>query len=553
MTVSRSSIDQRATKVDSSLLDADSGDRSHLRAPEVSVPPSVSSFASKSRRLRRGMTLTEMLIAITVTLVLLAAMVNAFRVLSDEITDSRAILDVAGQLRSTCETIRSDLRGLTVPVQPWVDPADGLGYYEQCEYSVVSHDSDFTTTPDNLIGDLDDVLMFTARSTGKPFRGRVQTLGGGFQTIESPVAEIAIWTLLHDNNGDGLLDRSIGEYVTVHRRVLLVRPDLNNDITIFPTNGQIAGNNDLLTWYRNNDVSVHVTNVGLVANSLGDLSKREYRFAHFIGYAPTDTIVDVQPTAFPYPISRSWLNALVQNGNFRGEDVLMSDVVEFDIKVFDPTAPVYDDRLFHGGIASVALIPGDPAYPTMIATDIGNLGNGFAQLDVDSLSSRGAYVDLGYLVPLSAPLPALEASTLRNASQFSGQAMLKSQMNVAAMTFPEFSSFVYDTWPSHYEADGLNQDQQIMTAFASTQDVDAGGAPSSLFVDEGIDGVDNPNDDPTLGPVGSQLFGPDDASERETSPPYLNPLRGIEITIRVVEPRSQQSRQSSLAVDFVGL
>ncbi|MEZ6106807.1 MAG: hypothetical protein R3B96_11980 [Pirellulaceae bacterium] len=119
------------------------------------------------------------------------------------------------------------------------------------------------------------------------------------------------------------------------------------------------------------------------------------------------------------------------------------------------------------------------------------------------------------------------------------------------MTLPQFSPLIYDTWPTHYESDGLNQDQSIATAFGSTQDVDGGGNPTGTLIDEGVDGFDSPNDDPTVGTVGNQLFGADDATERETSPPYLNPLRGIEVTIRVVEPRSQQSRQSSIAVDFV--
>ena len=495
--------------------------------------------------------MTEMLIAVTVTLVLIAALVNAFRVLSNELTDSRAILELAGQLRSSGETIRNDLRGVTVPVSPWVDPADGLGYFEYAEFAVVVDDP---SRIDTMIGDLDDVLMFTARSTGKPFRGRVQTLAGGFRTIESPVAEIAIWTVLHDTNGNGLLDRDIAEYMTVHRRVLLVRPDLNDDASIFPTTGLIAGNKNLINWYTNNDLSVHVSLNGLIANSLGDLSKRENRFAHFIGFAPTDPITNIQPAAFPYPISRAWLNAYVRTGNFLGEDVLISDVVEFDIKAFDPQGLVYSDQMFHGGTGTVPLVPGDSAFETVLMADVtANGAGGFADPTnpTSGFLSRGTYVDLGYLITLGTAQAEPVRSALLNASQFSGQATLKSQMNVGAMTLPQFSPLIYDTWPTHYESDGLNQDQSIATAFGSTQDVDGGGNPTGTLIDEGVDGFDSPNDDPTVGTVGNQLFGADDATERETSPPYLNPLRGIEVTIRVVEPRSQQSRQSSIAVDFV--
>ena len=75
------------------------------------------------------------------------------------------------------------------------------------------------------------------------------------------------------------------------------------------------------------------------------------------------------------------------------------------------------------------------------------------------------------------------------------------------------------------------------------------------LVDEGTNGFDEPHDgrdfsgNPDL-LLGQQINGADDAAERETSPPYPVPLRGIEIRIRLVEPTSQQVRQTSIAVDF---
>ena len=506
-------------------------------------------------RVRYGLTLTEVLIAVTVTLVLMAVLVNAFRDISSQISDSRAILQMAGQLRSAAETIREDLRGVTVPVEPWVNPADGLGYFEQAEFTIVADDPNFfdptagpptLNRPDNVLGDIDDVMMFTARSTTRPFRGRIRLADGSLTTIESPLAEIIIWTVLRDENGNGVLDRDIGEVLTVHRRTLLIRPDLNDDPVVFAAVGQVAGNNNLGAWYQNNDLSVHVSDVGLVANSLGDLSKREYRFAHTVA---TDanflagTITDIDATLFPYPINRNWLNALTLTGNFEGEDVLLSDAVAFDIKLFDPRALIYGDELFQAtGIPKVALVPGDPAYETMILADVGNNNA------LDNMIDLGAYVNPGYLVQaaINNSLPALTT-----ASDFSGLPQGKSQFGLAAIVTPTFSPLGYDTWPSHYESDGLNQDAAFVSAGVTYRDVDASQSPTNALIDEGSDGFDSPHDTPGSGALlGQQINGADDAAERETSPPYVAPLRGVEVMIRVVEPGSQQVRQTSVAVEF---
>ena len=61
------------------------------------------SFASR-RTHARGLTLTEVLIAVTITLVLMAVLVNAFRDISGQISESRAIIQLAGQLRGGAGT-----------------------------------------------------------------------------------------------------------------------------------------------------------------------------------------------------------------------------------------------------------------------------------------------------------------------------------------------------------------------------------------------------------------------------------------------------------------
>jgi type II secretory pathway pseudopilin PulG len=506
------------------------------------------SFASR-RTHGRGLTLTEVLIAVTITLVLMAVLVNAFRDISGQISESRAIIQLAGQLRSGAEQLRDDLRGVTLPVRPWVNPAEGQGYFEQAEYDIAVDNPDFLIQPDNIIGDVDDVLMFTCRSTGAPFRGRIRLANGTLMTIESPLAEIVIWTRLLDENGNGTLDRNLGEFITVHRRVLLIRPDLNDDIAVFPTIGQIAGNNNLLAWYQNNDVSVHVSETGLVANSLGDLSKREYRFAHTVA---TDAnflagnITDIDASLFPYPVNRNWLNALTLQGNFAGEDVLLADVVTFDVKLFDPNAPVYDDEVFQaGGFAKAAIVPGDPAFEALLLADAQDGA-------VDAMIDLGTYVDAGYMINAATTAG---APVLLGASYFSGYPQPKSQMGLNAITLPAFSRLGYDTWPNHYESDGLNQDGAFSVYGGNHFDVDINGQPTTGLIDEGSNGFDEPHDGRDFSGNPDALFaqqinGADDAAERETSPPYPVPLRGIEIRIRLVEPTSQQVRQTSVAVDF---
>ena len=107
-------------------------------------------------------------------------------------------------------------------------------------------------------------------------------------------------------------------------------------------------------------------------------------------------------------------------------------------------------------------------------------------------------------------------------SLFSGPPHPKSKLNRVT------PYATYDTWSVQYEADGLNQD------------LDA-------FTDEGTNGLDNP--DPTL-PPNLQNPAVDDVSERETSPPDPFPLRGIQITVRVLDPDSRQVRQITVVNDF---
>jgi len=86
--------------------------------------------------------------------------------------------------------------------------------------------------------------------------------------------------------------------------------------------------------------------------------------------------------------------------------------------------------------------------------------------------------------------------------------------------------FTYDTWTLAYERDGIDQD-------------------GNGIIDQFTDGLDN------NGTGANFLNGVDDVSERETTPPYPYPLRGVQIRIRILEPATRQVRQATVESDFI--
>ena len=158
-------------------------------------------------------------------------------------------------------------------------------------------------------------------------------------------------------------------------------------------------------------------------------------------------------------------------GTRQGEDIVLTNVLAFDIRVFDPRAPLNDT-----GVTTVD--PGDPGYTSG-----------------SSASVNGAYVDLG---------SGVAGTTLM------GNATAKSKL-----------TRIYDTWSTHYEFNGIDED-------------------NTGVADQGTNGID----DNSNGIV-------DDATEQETAPPYPVALRGVEVRIRVYEPASRQVRQVTVRHTFV--
>ena len=220
----------------------------------------------------------------------------------------------------------------------------------------------------------------------------------------------------------------------------------------------------------------------LVPNTLSDLTRRESRFLH-------NSTGNTTGGSFPYPFVDHLTtppDGLVFDGTARrGEDIILTNVLAFDVRVFDPAAPI-------GLSGSTAIVPGDT----------GSVGG----------SGSGAYVDLGHGVASNSLLtsPTITPYFSQPTRQVGGTS--------------DSLTRTYCTWSTHYEADGINQDSEDDASF-----------------DEGTDGLDN-------APVNSLV---DESSEQETQPPYAFPLRGIEVRIRVYEPKSRQARQVTVRHTFV--
>ncbi len=482
------------------------GHNRHLTADsrQARVPSAGSGCVINARA---GLTLIEMLVATTVTLILMAAIGQVFSTFGRSVSGSRTALDMNARMRTAAWRLRQDLSGATAPTLPPLDPADGAGYFEAIEGPRHDADADGVTPPVLLHADVDDVLLFTTKSDGPPFCG---AFAGN--SIESHVAEVA-WFVRPT------VPATTPATYTLYRKQMLVV----GYVGAAPFNATGAGNQVLYgsfaapAWrsiYDTYDLSVSRrrnpagTVDILVPNTLADLTKREYRFLHNISGTATGL-----PPAFPYPFVNHLaattstagetlppgLEGLVFDLNSPrfGEDIVLTNVIAFDIRVFDPAAALSD---LPSGSDVVAPLDTNPA----------------SAFPPGPVPANGAYVDLGNGVTTT--------GSSGVAPRFSGVGSPLSRLNG--------SPCVYDTWSTHYEADGVDQD-------------------GVAGVDQGVNGADDQVPARLgLSPIPADGVI-DDVDEWETKPPYPYPLRGIEVRIRCFEPSSRQVRQVTVRHTFV--
>jgi hypothetical protein len=443
------------------------------------------------------MTLVEMLVALTATLVLMAAVAQVFGSFGSAVSNSRALLEVDARMRTVAWRLRSDLAGATaLPLPP--RPLDsGEGYLEIIE-GPARDAAEFSPVPLPVgPADHDDVLLLTTRSADAPFIGRAP---GNAASFESPIAEVAWFARPTPNTSNPVT-------YTLYRRQLLVMGYVGTEPFF-----SVPGQDNSIPWnvygswadYFNapSDVSVRRETNGLFPNTLADLSRREARFMHNVSGIVTGTSFPFRFVAHQTPA----LDGLIfdSTSQRQGEDVVLTNVVAFDVKVFDPAVVAYVTS------GSTILAPHDPGYTDPLITKTG--------------TASGAYVDLGHGVTIN-PLTAVSGVV----PHFSGSGDPRSKLDTT-----------YDTWTTHYEANGKDEDQDT-------------------WIDQGTDGIDNDNpkdgkiDEPPVDANGNGLFTDpsDDPGERETLPPYPYPLRGVEVRIRCYEPSSRQVRQVTIRHTFV--
>ena len=238
------------------------------------------------KRNRRGFTLVEMLIAMAVTLLLMAALAKSFGFVGTRVKESRSNVALANNLRDFTTRIGDELASCTVPLVPANGVDEPHGYFVYSEGPVTNATSSlfraFNDASGNLqlndarYGDCDDYLAFTAVAQGDGwFTGKVprfvldqktaQLNGATYDplsfpgdpwdpiVIRSKYAEIVYFASPEyvqaslpatpqyvdvdgdtDLDGDGdASENGFPDRMRLHRRVLLIRPDLNlNNLNI---------------------------------------------------------------------------------------------------------------------------------------------------------------------------------------------------------------------------------------------------------------------------------------------------------------------------------
>ncbi len=416
-----------------------------------------------------------------------------------------------------------------------------------------------------------------------------------------------------DNDANGIPDA-----FRLHYRALLIRPDLNKVLPqgsaeiglpfnypasnpafliAGPQSGLPSPACDMAQVHQTCDLSVRrifePTVFGVLdrvaANSLEDLMNPANRFAHFqnpIGNASTTMpLLALTPTLalhtsgiLPDPATLSGFlhPAYALRFDRTGEDILATDILAFDVKVYDSSMPIVTMNGVDGAPASsnlvnlgasgsddVVVTPSDPGFvPGILNTPLINTTSPFA-----SITGYGGYVDLMWGRKVSRLAANYYGASISNFStEFSGTtsssmftgSLYGSGQVIFAGSNPAVQPFVfqpaYDTWTTEYESDGLLQAERsgfggvvqidnakrLYSPSLNGTDLGLTSVVRQSFVDAGTDGLDNDNSS-----------GADDAAEMETRAPYPVDLRGVKVTVRLESPGTRQLFQMSASNEFV--
>ncbi|MEM6776725.1 MAG: prepilin-type N-terminal cleavage/methylation domain-containing protein, partial [Planctomycetota bacterium] len=154
-------------------------------------------------RNRAAFTLVELLMAMTITLLLMAALGKSFAVIGKTMKEGRSQVSLSSKLRGVSFRLRTDLRSMTVKAQPPLKSQSGGGYFTYYEGPLTEHtfglygakpfqetttgsvvgfgdpgygniDNGPTYREHSRQGDFDDYIAFTAEAPGDDwFTGKV--------------------------------------------------------------------------------------------------------------------------------------------------------------------------------------------------------------------------------------------------------------------------------------------------------------------------------------------------------------------------------------------
>ena len=459
--------------------------------PSCSLLPVPSSLP-----MRRGYTLVEILISVSLSLFLLLGVTQLFRSVGTSIADAQGTLMMTRNLDWTAMTLRNDLDNLTADVNKpsklnnaFNPPGDSDGYFQIVEgmgvpygvsathipMSAIALNSDSGGGSDSTVGDVDDILMFTVRAPAQtPFRG----LRDG-NVEESTMAEIIYFV-----RGNTLYRRVL--LVLENNRVLSTTPHPNTPTGLAPPGG----------FYANNDVSVRLLRDStgtpvlpntVVPNTLSDLSRREHRFGHW----------SVNP--FPHPIyyntggvdTRAWYYLRMPTLE---ECVHPRWLAGFPLAEATPT-PYMALTGMRYGVQNYDVIPGNPYW------DFWENPNGWISNSGQQDSQSGSWNGL-----VQAPR-----------SPRAGEDIILTNV----------ISFDVKVWNPHLER------------YADLGEIPACSL-ANCFCKSG-----NQSQIPCVYDTWSSTY-----DSTTQPPPYSEKLKGIEVTIRCFDPRSKNIKQIRIVKDF---
>ncbi len=662
--------------------------------PSMATRPTV--MLPKPPTSRIAFTLVEMLIAMAVTLLLMAALAKGFAFIGANVRDSRVQVALSDEARDVTLRLRDELQRCTVSLSPNLTAPDQSGYFLYYEGPLTDATSTlFRLTTDangdqaaidSRYGDSDDYLAFTAVAKGDDwFTGvvprfvldqKTAELAGASYTpgadaldpivIRSKYAEIVYFASPEylpaslpatpayvDVDGDtdlgsgGAIQNGFPDRIKLHRRVLLIRPDLNlNSGSIqsrllggveflladdWPT-ASTTTNQTIRTaanagdgWlygmagvHQQCDLSLRRVldsdgepTQAIAANSLADLTLPHNRFAHVripgtvLGVGGTERsmpvlalgasltifeaqsvapVVDMAPPLTPSAgpiVTPAGLSGFIRPefvlGNDlshldstadlwgierRGDDVLVNNVLAFDLRVYDQQS-----ASITSSTTGLVVSPSDVGYREVLR-EVHTRRSGSMPEPIENIRVvRGGYVDLGYAVLAGGSIRGWQARRLNRLSTaddpfvdatitpldrflvtpFSGLASFaagSTGRNCFPPSFYRSGKIVvdasddirlfqpaFDTYTTAYERDGFQQTDGSVSG-AGTRWIS--GVPTSGF-DEGADGLEQ-----------NLVFGFDNLNERETLPPYIATPDSIRVTIRLENPSNRQVHQASV-------